>query len=182
MRTKSGIQFKAGDVAEIGSVTRAYRRGGPKRVSLTMPDGRFIRNVEETDLDIWELDMSTKTKQEIAELVARAIVDANPLAGCRYDKIGLEQEESAATRASNLLAHHDPYGPYVAPGDPHKWGGPDALATVYMEPIGTDDDCIVPMDYHGNGFSVVEKANDLLAPHGVYIDFINAAVASVYRS
>lgn len=85
--------------------------------------------------------------------------------------------ESNATRIKNLL-RDGTYGPYIADGDPHQWGGHGAVATIYMEPKGDKGDCHLPLDYYGDGGEVAAKASDLLDGH--YIEFVNAAVAVVY--
>ena len=113
-----------------------------------------------------------------AKTVALALAKANKLAGQQYNA---EKTQSIKERAANLTQDLTPYGPYVADGDPQDWGGGHALVTIYMEPKGCKDDCIMPLSYYGDGFEVACKASDLL-PGNAYIEFINAAVACVYNA
>jgi len=108
--------------------------------------------------------------------VAEALVTVNPHAGCRWGR--LDSPETKAERVANLL-RKGPYGVYVATGDPHGWGGGGAVATIYMEQKGGEGDCIMPLDYYDSGMEFSIDASDLLKD--AYIEFVNAAVACVYR-
>jgi len=106
-----------------------------------------------------------------AKKVALALVKASPKPGRRTEN------DTDEERAENLL-RSGKYGPYVADGDPHEWGGGGAVATIYMEQKGDKGDCAKPLDYYGDGFDVAFTASDYLGDY--YIEFVNAAVAVVY--
>lgn len=112
----------------------------------------------------------------ISKRVAHAIASASKSAGQSYDSISAQ---SANTRAENML-RVGPYGAYIVEGDPNSWGDGEALATIYMEPKGGDGDCIMPLDYYETqSFDVASNASEILGD--CYIEFINAAVACVFR-
>jgi len=113
------------------------------------------------------------SKKITAKAVAVALAKAYSSAGQAYD---VDKPQSVETRAENML-RDGPYGPYVTEDDRGGWAD-GAPVVIYMEPKGGKDDCIMPLDYYGNGFDVASKASDLLP--GFYIEFINAAVAAVY--
>ena len=113
--------------------------------------------------------------KRIAKKVARALATSNPLAGQSHD---VEKPQSISQRAANMLADVGMYGPYIAPGDPYGWSH-GALATIFMEPKGGKGDCVMPMDYWADGYAVAERASDLM--DGYYIEFVNAAVAAVWK-
>jgi len=110
-----------------------------------------------------------------ARMVAEAICKVCRRAGQAWDA---ERHQTVAQRVENLL-RDGPYGPYIADGDPHEWGGPGTLATIYMEAKGDDGDCMIPLEYYGDGMLVSIEASALL-PGNAYIEFVNAAVAVVY--
>lgn len=112
----------------------------------------------------------------IARRVSKAIVQVNPQAGRTH---GVE-DETPATRIENLLKDIGNYGPYIAEGDPHGWGGGGTLATIYMEPKGSPGDCEIPLDYYAGGLNYSCEASHILGD--IYIEFVNAAVACVYPS
>lgn len=114
--------------------------------------------------------------KRLANKVARALAKTNPLAGQEH---GVDKIQSVTRRAANMLDDSGPYGPYIAPGDPHGWS-PGALATIYMVPKGGQGDCIMPLDYWEGGPDAAARASDLLGG-GLYIEFVNAAVAAVHR-
>jgi hypothetical protein len=112
-----------------------------------------------------------KKKNNISYQVATALVAVNKCAGNATD------DETTEDRVQNLL-RQGPYGAYVVDGDPSGWGHGKVLATIYMEQKGGHNDCGVPLDYHGHGGEHACRASQLL--DGMYIDFVNAAVACVY--
>ena len=75
-----------------------------------------------------------------ARSVALALCKVNPQAGQTHN---VETPQTVEQRAENLLKE-TLYGPYVADGDPHDWGGGEALVTIYMEPKGVQGDCAPP--------------------------------------
>lgn len=115
----------------------------------------------------------------ISEKVARAIVGKSRLSGCLIDGFFDDTEEE---RVQNLL-RNGKYGAYIIDGDPYDWGGSNAVATIFMEQHGGDGDCFIPLDYYGedgeDGFTVASKASEVLGEY--WIDFINPAVACVYK-
>jgi len=113
--------------------------------------------------------------ESISYRVAKALVQVSPSAGLKGEDPGAETEES---RIQNLL-RDGPYGVYVGEGDPNEWSGGGALATIYMEQKGGKGDCGKPLDYYGDGMTVAYHASELLGD--LYIEFINAAVACVYK-
>ena len=117
--------------------------------------------------------MSTKP---IEQRVAEAIVKHSQLAGQAWS---VAESQTEKKRAQNLLQGRGKYGPYIVAGDPYQWSRGLAAATIYMEPRGTQDDCEVPFDSHSDGFlSLAEAVSATLGDH--YIEFVNAAVASVF--
>jgi len=119
-----------------------------------------------------------------AKLVARicfALAQSSTMVGqtCRS-----EEAETVAQRAHNLCRPHGTYGPYVRPGDPQGWGGGGALACLYIECIGLEDDCYVPSHYSEFGedsaMDVTFKAGGLLGD--VYFECCNAAVYCCYEA
>jgi hypothetical protein len=117
-----------------------------------------------------------------ARRVAIALCKANRMAGIPY---GCEDFDEAGActltidqRADNILREKR-FGAYVVEGNPNGWGDGD-LCTIYMEPHGGEEDCIMPLDYYGDGFEVAERASTLLGD--LYIEFYNAAVACVYHA
>ena len=110
----------------------------------------------------------------IAQQVANAIVRINSSAGQSWDT---EAPQSNKVRAENLL-REGKHGAYIVEGDPYGWAS-GAVATILMEAKGGDGDCIVPLDYYGNGMEESMQASDYL--DGIYIEFINAAVACVFK-
>ena len=113
---------------------------------------------------------------KIAFEVALAITESCGVAGQSYSE---DDMQDANTRAKNLTSKGGKYGPYIVAGDPYGWAD-DAVATILMEPKGVSGDCVIPLDYYGNGMDVSFKASDKLKDH--HIEFVNAAVAVVYPS
>lgn len=121
----------------------------------------------------------------ISKRVALAIASVSKSAGQSYkyksvDKNGNKRDfQSENTRVENML-RVGPYGAYIVDGDPQGWGEGEALATIYMEPKGGDNDCIMPLDYYETrSFDVASRASEILG--NCYIEFINPAVACVFR-
>jgi hypothetical protein len=114
--------------------------------------------------------MSVPTPFEIA----KALCKANVRTGKPYNKKGTSVL-TLRQRSQNLIDIG-----YVVGGDPYGWGGKHSIATILMEPKGGRPDCEPPMDYYGDGMEVSFRASDFLKTH--YIEFINAAVACVYRA
>ncbi len=110
----------------------------------------------------------------IVEMVALAICEANPQAGQPHD---CSVRWPALNRAANLVRCA-----YVREGDPQGWGGGHALATIYLEPKGRADDCVMPWSYWDDGHGVSIAASSRLSLEGrdLYIENVNAAVACVY--
>jgi hypothetical protein len=69
----------------------------------------------------------------------------------------------------------------VEAGDPQNWGNGSALFTIHMEPQGVKGDCIPPLNYHNGGMGHSLEASVLLRAHDCFIEFINAAVACVFK-
>lgn len=113
-------------------------------------------------------------KELTARDVAKALVRSNNLVGRSYGAMREERPETPEERVDNLLNEQHAY---VRLGDPHEWGGPHAVATIYLESSShRDDDCICPHYYEA------PCIDSMSAPPGYYIECINAAVASVYPS
>ena len=113
---------------------------------------------------------------KIAYEVALAITRSSDSAG---QKLSEDKQQDAETRAKNLTQKTSRYGPYVSAGDPYDWCK-GALATILMEPQGCEGDCVIPLDYWGDGMTVAYNASELLSD--CYIGFVNAAVAVVHRA
>ena len=113
----------------------------------------------------------------IERRVAEAIVKHSWRAGQAWSVTEPQTEEE---RAENLLKGCEKYGPYITAGDPKGWSSGASVATIYMEPRGTDGDCEVPFDYYGTGMDVSFKASAELGDH--FIEFVNPGVAVVYPS
>lgn len=111
-----------------------------------------------------------------AKDVALAICRVSPMAG---QELGRNTPQPVEVRAKNLL-RDTKYGPYIADGDPSGWGGDGTVATLYLEPRGSNWDCVPPLDYYEGGLEVSCLASSLL-PGGFYIEFVNAAVAVVNK-
>lgn len=84
------------------------------------------------------------------------------------------------TRANRLIDPEVGWGDlaYIEEGDVRGWA-PGCAATLFLEQGGTANDCGVPLDYYRDGIDVGVEASNILGDH--YIEFINAAVAAVYR-
>ncbi len=111
----------------------------------------------------------------ICKRVALAICTASPRAGAVHG-----EANDVETRAARLIDPRVGYGslPYIAEGDIREWA-PGCAVTIFLEQKGGVGDCGVPFDYYGGGIDVSVAASRLLS--GFYIEFINAAVAAVYR-
>ena len=114
--------------------------------------------------------------KDIAFKVALAIAESCGVAGQSYSE---DDMQDARTRAKNLTSKVGSYGPYIVAGDPYGWSE-SAVATILMEPKGVSGDCVIPLDYYGDGMDVSFKASDKLKDY--HIEFVNAAVAVVYPS
>ena len=114
--------------------------------------------------------------KQVAKKVARALAKVNPRAGQSYS---VEKPQSITQRAENMLAEVGSYGPYIVAGDPYGWSMGTPLATIFMEPKGGEGDCVRPLDYYHGGFGVAERARALMGKY--YIEFVNAAVATVWE-
>jgi hypothetical protein len=116
----------------------------------------------------------------IAKKVAEAIVKSSNVAGRTIGYVG---NETNGQRVENLLRERK-YGAYIVDGNPSEWGGIGTLATIYMEQCGGDKDCFVPLSYYNengeDGFIIADKASNIMN-NCIWIEFINAAVACVYR-
>lgn len=124
-------------------------------------------------------------KKITARMVAEAICRVSSVAGYAYDRLGADgPPQPLAERVENLLRPRPPYGAYIVDGDPHGWDASGRTpVTIYMEQIGGEGDCMLPLDYYGeetgeDGFEVSAAASALL-PGSAYIEFVNAAVAVV---
>ena len=84
----------------------------------------------------------------ISERVAFAIASSSKWSGQSYES---DKMQSVSARAENMLREVGSYGSYIVEGDPQMWGNGEALATIYMEPKGGTGDCMLPIDYYGNG-------------------------------
>ena len=113
---------------------------------------------------------------DFAKQVALAITQSSGTAGQAYDA---EEPQGAEQRAENLTSPVGGYGPYIVEGDPYGWSE-GALATILMEPKGCKGDCIIPLDYWGDGMTVSHYASGKIK--GGYIEFVNAAVAVVHKA
>ena len=113
---------------------------------------------------------------DFAKQVALAITRSSGAAGQAYDA---EDPQGAEQRAENLTNPVGEYGAYIVEGDPYGWSE-GALATILMEQKGTKGDCIVPLNYYGDGMTVAHFASGNI--EGGYIQFVNAAVAVVHKS
>ncbi len=112
----------------------------------------------------------------VSKRVAHAIASVSKSAGQSYNE---RDFQSANTRVENML-RVGPYGAYIVEGDPSGWGDGEALATIYMEQKGGDGDCIMPLDYYDTrSFDVASSASEILGD--CFIEFVNAAVACVFR-
>jgi hypothetical protein len=113
----------------------------------------------------------------LAKKVAIALATVNPIAGQDYDQLCMDPQ-SISVRAENLLRDRE-YGNYVRPSrDSDDWGGEGARVIISMEPGGGKNDCVIPLDYYGNGMAHSCKASDILGDF--HIEFINPGVAAVY--
>jgi len=113
---------------------------------------------------------------DFVKQVALAITQSSGTAGQAWEA---EDPQGAEQRAENLTSPVGRYGPYIVEGDPYGWSE-GALATILMEQKGSKGDCIVPLDYWGDGMTVADSAGDKLKDH--YIEFVNAAVAVVHKT
>ena len=111
---------------------------------------------------------------DFAKQVALAITRSSGTAGQAYDT---EEPQGPEQRADNLTSPGK-YGPYIVEGDPYGWSE-GALATILMEQKGTKGDCVVPLNYYGDGMTVSHFASGNI--EGGYIQFVNAAVAVVHK-
>ena len=102
----------------------------------------------------------------IVKKTAEAIARANKHAGWRDGA-----NNSQAHRAKRLISCG-----YIHKGDPYGWSA-KAAATILMEPKGGHDDCGPPFD--GNSIDITCEASRRMGKH--YIEFINGAVAAVYK-
>ena len=163
-----------------GDTLRALTEHFKSNYDINDPVERECRYCEATftvdDDDSQELDCSETCTSlyedelsEWASKTATAICTVNPLAGSIADG-----DNSIDARAKRLL-ESGPYGCYVGPGDPNGWSS-GAVATIYLEAKGNG--VHHPFSYYGNGMEVSFEASKLL--DGAYIEFANAAVASVH--
>ena len=113
---------------------------------------------------------------DVAMRVALAITESCGVAGQAWS---VDDMQDAETRAKNLTSEEGKYGAYIVAGDPYDWAE-NALATILMEAKGTKGDCNIPLDYYGDGMTVAFHASEKL--DGCHIEFVNAAVAVVYRT
>jgi hypothetical protein len=107
-------------------------------------------------------------------IVANAIAQVLPLAGQSYDT---DDMQSASVRAKNLIEQG-----YVT--EPTWDAG--GIVQVNMEQHGYGNDCVMPFDYYDGGMDASFRVSEALtpeltgAPHGWYVEFVNAGVAKVY--
>lgn len=127
------------------------------------------------------LEEEPKPESEITPLmVATAICQVDARAGLEHGK----HRQSVEKRAANLVRDHK-YGPFIEAGDPKGWAEPgdsDKVAcTIYLEARGGDTwDCEQPLAYYEDGMEKSMEASDLL-PGGAFIEFVNPAVALVWK-
>ena len=120
--------------------------------------------------------------QPTIEQVARALAEASWKAGQAFNG---GDPQDVETRAANLLKEHvgrtQTYTGYVvdpAVDDNARGWAPDAVAVVYCEQIGDPNDCIMPLDYHGDGHNVAHRAQEKLGG-GWYFEWVNCAICAL---
>lgn len=111
-------------------------------------------------------------KKPTVEEIALAFAKADKLAGLSctpFDKAETEEQ-----RAANMIRCG-----YIVAGDPGGWAdGGEAIASIFCEQRGGDDDCIPPADYYAEfGRQWAEIGEHL---PGFYWEWVNAAVGLVW--